>query len=192
MCRSGKNGKNLSRQITEQLSISLRYTKCDLILVIDDLDCCPSEERQILFCEAIKKVPGTEIIPLVIAFAAPEIESWLIADWDNTVAKDIDFRGSANAMKHWLSHEKKVPFPKTETFGEYDPEKNACMEKLSCLIIESSLQHEDKTRYSKGAHTPRLLQELRPGIVAKKCPLFRKFFLELSHHVRNINATVPN
>jgi len=38
-----------------------------------------------------------------IGFAAPELEAWIIADWDNTIAKLRDFRQSHLAMQWWLS-----------------------------------------------------------------------------------------
>lgn len=175
----GKTGKDLARQITRELDAALRGGRCDLILVIDDLDCFCREERHKLLLEAISKIPDAAAISRVIAFAAPEIESWIIADWDNTVAKHIDFRGCAKAMQHWLSKEKKVVFADPESFGEYDPERKTCKEKLSDQIIEASLEHGARNSYSKGTHTPHFLREIEPTVVARKCPLFKLFYNEM-------------
>lgn len=114
-----------------------------------------------------------------IAFASPELEAWLIADWDNTLARDVDFRQSHAGMRHWLSHEKNVSFNAPETFSFYVPSKDACSEKLSEAIIEASLEKTDN-RYSKALHTPRLLQNLDPDVVSKKCLLFKKMYVYLS------------
>ena len=175
----GKTGCDLSRQIAKELDVALRFGGCELILVVDDLDCCCKEERRNLFLETINKIPGAASIPQVIALAAPEIESWIIADWDNTVAKHVDFRSCGKAMKHWLIKEKKIPFAAPESFGEYDPKTKSCTKKLSDLIIEASVEYGNGYCYSKGTHTPRLLQEINPKTVAKKCPLFKSFFLEV-------------
>ena len=174
----GKTGKDLSIQVTKQLTDALKFGTCDLILVLDDLDCCCLEERRELFLKSIEKVAGAEKMPQVIAFAAPEVESWLIADWNNTIAKDVDLRRDEGSMKYFLSHVKKVPFNKPESFGDFDADKKSCKQKLSSLLIEASLKHEN-VRYSKGIHTPRLLQKIEPGTVAKKCPIFRQFMDEI-------------
>jgi hypothetical protein len=187
----GKTGKDLATQITEELTASLKFGTCDVIFVLDDLDCCDAETQRQLFSKAIEKVAGSEKIPQVIALAAPEVESWLIADWNNTIAKDVDLRGVEKAMKYFLSREKKVPFSAPESFGEYDAGKKACRAKLSSLIIEAAEKHEN-VRYSKGIHTPRLLEELDATVVAKKCPLFKTFMAEFAAVVRATTAARPS
>ena len=54
----------------------------EFILVMDDLDCNDATKREKLFLDAIDSIPGTEDVVKQVGFAAPEIESWLIADWD--------------------------------------------------------------------------------------------------------------
>ncbi len=176
----GKTGKSLARQITRELDAALRGgNKCDLILVVDDLDCCCPEERYKLLQESVSKIPEAIAIQCIIAFAAPEIESWIIADWDNTVAKHIDFRNCAKAMQHWLSKERGVLFADPESFGEYDTQLKSCSEKLSDQIIEASLEHGARNCYSKGTHTPLLLREIDPATVAIKCRWFRNLYNEM-------------
>lgn len=171
----GKTGNSLAKQISYQLEIALRNEQSDAILILDDLDCCDAANREQLLMNAVDVVAGSTNIPRIIAFAAPELEAWLIADWENTVARDVDFRSNHRLMQYWLS-QKSVPFSSPESFGVFDPTKNACGEKLSDLIIESSLQHSDGAIYSKKIHTPRLLQNLDPSIVSGKCPKFNSFF----------------
>ncbi len=176
----GKTGKSLADQISWQLNNSLRDNeKCDLILVIDDLDCRDVEQQNQLFLKAINIVKEASEIKQIIAFAAPELESWIVADWQNTFAKHIDFRGFHQGMRHWLST-KNFPFDAPESFSEYDSDKDSCKEKLSELIIEAVSEKAQK-RYSKASHTPFLLQQVNPENVVEKCPLFRELYLTFNN-----------
>lgn len=105
---------------------------------------------------------------------SPELEAWIIADWDHSLAKHPDFRGRHGGMRHWLSTVKRIPFDCPETFGKYDQSRDTCDQKLSDAIIEAS--GCEKPRYSKAEHTPLLLQEIIPQNVKNKCPLFSRFF----------------
>lgn len=108
------------------------------------------------------------------------MEAWIISDWENTIAKHIDFRQNQQAMQHWLI-ENKVSFDTPETFSFYNETKNSCHDKLSELLIESSRQ-KNQTVYSKSQHTPFLLYDsLNPEVVARKCPIFKDFFTQLQN-----------
>lgn len=174
----GRTGNSLAEQIKAELVIALKSGFSDLILVMDDLDCNDAKAREKLFFDAIDSIPGTADIVKQVGFAAPEIESWLIADWDNTFANDIDFRSRHENMRWWLST-RSVPFNNPESFSKIDPERNTCEEKLSELIIEASQRDEGKERFSKGTHTPRMLINVKPDIVCGKCPHFRDFYFQL-------------
>jgi len=174
----GRTGKSLVEQIKFELVIALKSGFSNLILVMDDLDCNDQKMREKLFLDAIKTIPGTKDMVKQVGFAAPEIESWLIADWDNTFANDIDFRSRHENMRWWLS-KKKVPFDHPESFSKLAPERNTCEEKLSELIMEASQRYEGEGRFSKGTHTPRMLMNVNPDIVCGKCPHFRDFYLQL-------------
>jgi len=171
----GKTGKSLIAEIKDRLKDSLSAgDQCDKILVIDDLDCRDESVWRGKFINAVASVKEFENIDRFIGFAAPELEAWIIADWDHSVAKNSDFRGRHNSMRHWLSTVKKIPFDCPETFGSYDKARDTCDQKLSDAIIEAS--KDEKPRYSKAEHTPVLLQEIVPQIVKDKCPLFSQFF----------------
>lgn len=175
----GRTGNSLAEQIKSELAISLISGLSDLILVIDDLDCHDPKIRAKLFLDTIDSIPGTEEIAKQVGFAAPEIESWLIADWENTFANDIDFRGRHEGMRWWLST-KDVPFDDPESFSELNPATNTCNEKLSELIIEATQRDEDKIRFSKGEHTPRFLMNVDPDNICGKCPHFRDLYIQLT------------
>jgi len=174
----GRTGKSLAEQIKSELIIALKSGFSDLILVMDDLDCNDANTREKLFLDAIDNIPGTADIVKQVGFAAPEIESWLIADWDNTFANDIDFRNRHANMRWWLST-KSVSFNNPESFSNLDPGRNSCEEKLSELIMEASQRHEGEKQFSKGTHTSRMLMNVNPDIVCGKCPHFRAFYFQL-------------
>jgi hypothetical protein len=187
----GKTGKSLIEQIKEELPLALKLepNKCDLILVFDDLDCRDSQkEKDEKILPEISKIPECADIKKFVGFAAPEIEAWIIADWNNSIAKHPDFRGRHERMRWWLSKEKKVPFDNPESFSEYDSQRGCCREKLSQALIDSSVQDEvdrDKARFSKGYHTPSLLMAIDPNEVQKKCPLFRELYNYLNKFCRS-------
>ena len=159
--------------------------KPDLILVMDDLDCGDLNHQRQQFLNCIANIDKTENIDRYIAFAVPEIESWIIADWDHTLAKAEKFKARHQRMRHWLSTQKKVPFDQPESFGEYDPNKKSCKEKLSNLLIEASSQEiEDQGKeYKKSEDSPELLLRIEKEILVQKCPIFRDFY----HFVQRLN-----
>jgi len=177
----GLTGKGLVAQLTRILQAALSTDdRCDLLLVIDDLDCHAPSERRAKLNEAIDGMTKARTIERVIGFAAPEVEAWLIADWEQTIAQDADFRGCHAAMRRWMSTEKQVRFSTPEIFSEYDPNKDACAEKLSDILIEAAEHHCTRSAYSKAIHTPRLLEQLSAQVVSRKCPLFREIDNRLS------------
>ena len=186
----GVTGESLANAIEIHLDTALNKAKSennrrpkfpDLILVIDDLDCCSLKTKNQKLDESIEKVlekKNIKNIQRYIAFAAPEIESWIIADWDHTLAKAEKFKAKHQRMRHWLSTQKKVPFDQPESFGEYDHNKKSCKEKLSNLLIEASSQEiEDQGKeYKKSEDSPELLLRIEKEILVQKCPMFRDFY----------------
>lgn len=177
----GRTGKGLANQLKSFLSSALRTgEKCDLVLVLDDLDCHDPDAQRELFRKAIDSVNGATDLQSYVGFASPEVEAWIIADWGNTIAKDADFRGSQQKVRHWLSTRGAVPFERPEEFSSLDPKGDSCLEKLSDTIVKSSLQCAARARFSKGIHTPRFLKQISPEVVSGKCPLFRELHNHLS------------
>lgn len=177
----GLTGSSFTKQIGIILQNAFtRGHSCDLLLIIDDLDCHAMLERQEHFQAAIDEISDADNIERLICFASPEIEAWIIADWQNTLAADADFRQYHASMRHWLSTQANVSFENPEDFSEYAPSKNACTEKLSNVLIAASKLHPDCTTYSKSLHTPRFVKGISPDTVSQKCPLFRILHTNLS------------
>ncbi len=180
----GSTGRALADEIRQRLPKALRFSDetCDLILVIDDLDCRDPDTQRRMFLEAIESaiksviesVPAATGIPGFVGFAAPELEAWIIADWDNAIAKDPDFRSRHQAMKHWLATRKQIDFDTPENFSNLSPERDTCEDKLSEAIIEATQQEGSSDKwYRKGFHSPEMLKDVNPETVASKCPQFR-------------------
>ncbi len=182
----GATGKSLIAQINKILPLALQQSdKCDLILVFDDLDCRDSIKQKEKISEVLSKITATHKINQFIGFAAPELESWIIADWNNSIARHPSFRGRHEQMRWWLSTEKNIPFDNPESFSEYDSQKDCCQQKLSDALIESSVLSEfdsSVTRLSKALHTPELLLATNPEEIQRKCPLFRELYNYLNDY----------
>ena len=184
----GVTGKSLIQSIQQYLPVAFlnEKHKPNLILVIDDLDCGDLNHQRQQFLDCITNIDKTENIERYIAFAAPEIESWIIADWDHTLAKAEKFKAKHQRMRHWLSTQKKVPFDQPESFGEYDHNKKSCKDKLSNLLIEASSQEiEDQGKeYKKSEDSPELLLRIEKEILVQKCPIFGDFH----HFMQRLNT----
>jgi len=180
----GKTGKSLIVEIKNRLEDSLSAgDRCDKILIIDDLDCREESVWREKFIHAADSVKDSAPIEKFVGFAKPELEAWIIADWNNSLAKHPDFQGRHEGMRHWLSTEKHIPFDCPENFGIYDKSRDTCDQKLSDAIIEAS--EREKPRYSKAQHTPILLQQTDPQIVKSKCPLFSQLFDFITTNCKN-------
>ncbi len=190
----GLTGKSLLKEIEERLNHKFRLNDpmCDLILIFDDLDYPPqgindpndlcqqkTQEFVDLLNQVWKNNPNIPPVNHIIGFAKPELESWVIADWEQTLAKAPEFRGRCKAMQHWLVTDRQLSFSNPEDFG-LDPEfPHSYHQKLSNAIIQASEQ-EEGMRYSKQTHTARFISQLDSAITQQKCPEFRKFFVGLT------------
>ncbi len=183
----GLTGKGFVKDFSKRLKNSfIESEKCNIILVIDDLNCKDCSEQTARYLKTIDSVEEAKDIKKHIGFAAPEIESWIIADWNRSIALHPDFRNRHTAMRHWLSKEKNIAFDAPESFGNYDASRDTCDEKMSKALQESTeISIEDKSRYSKAIHTPYLLSKIDPVEVSKKCPLFKELFVFLKQNSNN-------
>lgn len=191
-----------------------KNTLCDAILVIDDLDCrrwensvCNninspgfhqlrhSYHQQIYqslssareqLDEGIKhRLEDVGFKPkIIIGFASPEIEAWIIADWGNCQHRDFP-QHQWIRMRKWLRDEAEVDFRNPEPYGGFNAETGVCHMKLSEKIVEASTQAqwpqqlEPLCRYNKARHSSELLEILSSQRVQRKCPIFRAMYQSL-------------
>jgi len=179
----GQSGGDLAMQISYFLVHSNPRDECDAILIIDDLDCQDRDERYEMFQSAVEEVEAFAEKDRVIGFAKPEIEAWLVADWESTFAKYEDWRAHQVRIRRELSRAYQEltedgDIDNPENFSHYDEGKNACHDKLSDVIIRIILDEAD-IHYSKATHSSLLLRDTRSEIVAARCPVFRDLYRQL-------------
>lgn len=221
--RPGASGGVLVNRLKELLPDFVgQIQRHDIILVVDDLDCYDqvrvgnvdgTEHRRNALQNQIRAIVTQG--HLVIGFAKPEMEAWVVADWHNVMRSSANFSRCYHQMQRYLKEVHHIPFDAPETFGKYDKQKDTCTEKLSLLIVQCTMlpYSDDPTKdtnriveqrvwpftgnvskpflaYDKALHTPMFLEKMNIKTVREKCPMFNRFFAELSRTVDL--ATVGN
>jgi hypothetical protein len=191
----GHTGSGLSEQIGYFLPYNLRDSVGELILVIDDLDCQNAEARRQQFAAAIRRglaqageQPAADRHALAhiaweIGLAAPEIEAWLVADWQHTFAADRELRQHEVELRRELRRRYETSRPggdieRPESFSELDPLRGACREKLS-EVIQGLVRNLYGLDYSKAEHSGRMLKQARAEKINAGCAEFRSIYRRL-------------
>ena len=203
----GATGNNLITQIHTRLDYGIQYDpKPDLILVFDDLDCHNLDHKKRVLQETVTSCLerlGTIAIPVVVGFAAPELEAWAIADWDQVVKNDVDLKRHSFEIKDCLkTHQVDFDFPENfSVYFEHDNpqkdyrlpsdtlQKGSCQKKLSEILQNCVIKHTD-THYSKDTHTSELVKKLDYNKLMNTCPIFKQLYLELQQHIRAVSDQV--
>lgn len=176
---SGNTGRSFTKEIRDDL---LRYWdgSAQAILVLDDADIEDPTSRiaaiEAAVTEALAAKGSAPAVPapeISIALAVPELEIWLLADWENTFK--MAFGNCHSAVRHTLSTEWGVDFSHPENFRVIDADGQ--YRKISVIIQEViRLKCETNPKYSKATDTPRLLLQSNPAAISRKCPYFRRFW----------------
>ena len=199
----GATGNSLLKQIQARLVDGIKYDpQPDLILVFDDLDCHNLTHKKRILQEAIENYLtslGTIAIPVVVGFAAPELEAWIIADWDKSVQNNIELKRYSFEIKSCLkTYEVNFDFPENfSIYFEHDNpqedytlpsntlQKGSCREKLSKILQDCVTKHTSM-HYSKDTHTSDLVKKLDHIKLMDKCPIFKELYLDLKQHIESI------
>ncbi|MGC9525032.1 MAG: hypothetical protein ACP5D7_05775 [Limnospira sp.] len=192
-----------------------KNTLCDAILVIDDLDCrrwdgeiCHlvnstgfvniknhyinsvkdsiENAKRKLNRNLITRLNEAKFDPqIIVGFASPEIESWIVADWGNLKHRDFP-KYRWRKMRDWLIDEARIDFDDPEIYGDFNEDTGVCQFKISEQIVEASIQatrrEDDEIQYqpyTKGRHSSELLEMVTMEKVAEKCPIFREMYRSL-------------
>jgi hypothetical protein len=110
-----------------------------------------------------------------VPLAVPEIEVWLIADWNNTLAKE---RGCNRVLMRKMLEVQQIDFEQPEQFDCYCG--TAMYRKISFVLQDAHNMHCGNTRYSKDTDTRRLLRQVDPKVLVERCPHFKRFWVELN------------
>jgi len=191
----GHTGQGLGEQIEYFLPYSLRDGVCELILVIDDLDCHDPQACRQAFNEAIQNgleaarsllhidPSALEHLAWEVGLAAPEVEAWLIADWSQTFGADPELQQHEVALRRELRRRFQEASPagaieRPESFSQYDRQRDACREKLS-ETIQTLVWSLYGIRYSKAVHSGRMLKQARAEQINLCCSEFRGIYHRL-------------
>ncbi len=184
---AGNTGKSLLEEIKDDLK---RYWPvngpADLILVLDDSDCDPEPDTrlgafELMVREGLMDAGCTleNHPPIIPALAIPELETWLLGDWEQTFARE--FPACQKSLQQVLSR-KGVKTAAPESFNcRPSPEVYI---KLSEDVLLPALEECCLVRFSKATDTPKLLLRIRPEEVKKRCPYFRKWWVLLENYCR--------
>ncbi|MRG94243.1 hypothetical protein [Polyangium spumosum] len=185
---SGVTGRTLERTMRERLEKYYRGADCkfDAIVLIDDADCrfrddahrkSWLEERE----QEVRESTARPELPFVALLASPEVESWLLADWEEGFGQEYDSIqvNFCRALEQELLGER--PWVRVEAFGgPFDPQKGSCTRKLSTeiqkvlerLAMEKGEAADRRTyTYSKRENGPDMLRRIRPDKAAETCRL---------------------
>lgn len=175
----GKTADSLVAQIKYFLPISLRDGICDTLLVVDDLDCHLLSEYQKKFSTAIDGIlPNDRLkISTIMTFPSPELEAWLIADWENSFQKEfpvhhVQLRRNLREKYKQSRPDGLGDIDAPESFSYFAKDRNTCEQKLSEVIV--NLAYDIVGDYSKDEHSGRMLQNINAITVCQKCPSARK------------------
>lgn len=186
----GVTGNGLLDRMEARLTKYYRGPSCgfDVIVLIDDADCRFLDHHafESWRSEVEEKIrdwtdrPQLVFLPML---ASPEIETWLLADWDEGFGRE--YAPIQVSFRRALGHPDVLgpgPWLDVETFGApYDPSKGSCTRKLSdevnkvlgrlAQVAGPNVDPKAYT-YSKRENGPDMLRRVRPEEVAKLCRLF--------------------
>lgn len=198
----GMTGPRLVAEMLSQLAKYRRGTACnlDFVLLIDDGDCRFADQAdqdlalKNWLAELTQKVKAVTEQPDLVFFALlawPEVETWLVADWENGFGKQYPaIRESLHThIKSCVLHP--LTWYQIEEFGGrlvngscqckfsarlqaafFDKTGCSCTPKLVDVIAHQS--SGSSLHYSKQVHGGSMLSRIKPEVVARGCPRFRE------------------
>lgn len=177
---SGLSGEGLLRELTSTVQMEIEYgnTFPDMLIVSDDTDCrivYDQNEKKYVYNSNYYRQRVQELsalikqyrpqTKLVFMLAAPEIETWFLADCDNTFCREYSGVTLQTVNQRCGGI---LPIKELENFS-HTYMNDACQDKLSedCLQQVPGLE-----RYSKRLQGQFFLERLDPG----KLRVLRYFF----------------
>ncbi len=170
----GATGRDLANKIKKRLRY-IDKNDYSFFLVIDDTDCTDPDKKNVLFENIFKKFGykyGTHWLGL---WALPEIETWFLADPENTFQKHPDLK---NKYVCFIQEIRKIyEFENPEDFNFILRNTEKCKRKLSEIIQDCYKYCE--IEYRKGKHSADLLSWVNPHKIADRCKYFRMYYYQI-------------
>jgi len=177
---SGITGSDLTEMMYDRLSKYYKHSDFDGFLLIDDLDCRYHSNLAAgidLFIEThsdnVQKILEKQVAFYVL-FASPEVESWLLADWNNSFAKQYP-QSVAYKVQERLKKDiiKEYWDNNLELYGGAFV-NGGCESKISSEIQDTfslvGLDEQERVySYSKRNEGVDMLRRIEPMQVGRKC-----------------------
>lgn len=181
---TGFTGLRLTKMMLERLRKHPESAReLHAVVLIDDADCRFCEDGALLAWELqlerdVQEATSRPDIPFIALLASPEVEVWLLADWER------GFGGHYPTLQHALGVHLaqsdilgRRPWTQVETYGcPYDHARGSCTNKLSevidrllCAIKSPPPAPPEARVYSKRTDGPDMLRQVRPDVVAQTC-----------------------
>lgn len=200
---SGLTGDALLEKVYELLkqdSVKSEVNNCAAVIIEDDLDGHQTDNNaQSQIADTVHGLLGNNNIPVIILYAAPEIEAWFLADWNNSFEKVYEVVDGVDVNVCKLFIHDLNTYIKSNVFDfdaanpeDYDVNSGGKYHKLSDDLIAAFdkvyevVANSDAPQgykeqiaasrgfyYSKKEHGVRMLRNIDPVNVENKC---RKHF----------------
>lgn len=198
---AGRTGQALVEEMLKRLEQHFRGTACslDLVLLIDDADCRFADaadpagaqhEWEARLSERVRIVTAKPDLGFHALLAWPEIEAWLITDWEHGFG--AQYRGVAPPLRQHVASCILAPlsWAQVESYGG-GLKDGSCQHKLShhlqetfidagnCRCRPAFIEHVKRNSpsmplsYSKRLDGAAMLQRIEPARVAQECSGFR-------------------
>lgn len=206
----GLTGQRLVAEMISRLEKYKRGPACDLdfVMLVDDGDCRFAEAKdpesaQREWVQArtheVRQATEKPDLGFLALLAWPEIETWLLADWENGFGKE--YRTISEPLRNHIKDcvLRPLPWHKIEEFGGRLV-NGSCQHKLSArlqaafvdqtscictprlLDIISQQPSSPLLHFSKQVHGGAMLSRIKPEGVARLCPRFRAVHQALSKY----------
>ncbi len=186
----GRDGKVTGEHLVKRMLERLEHDKgsFDVILLVDDADCrfdsmdayhAWAAETQRKVCRAL----GADVT-FIALLAAPEVESWFVADWENSFRRM--YREQFDHLRRALNKKNRdCGHQSIEDFG-YPRDNAACALKLSDFIRDALNSAPAPAYYDKRTKGVQMLQTIEPQNVNNKCDrYFRAAYTALQAQAQN-------
>lgn len=204
---SGTTGQQLVERMLQCLQRHHcgRACQLDFVLLIDDADCrfantvdarAAWTDWETLLTRQVRECTERPTLGFYVLLASPEIETWLMADWENGFGRAFPDIASSLRQHFATCVLSPLSWDRLEGYGGRLL-GGSCEHKLSRRIAESfdistdcqcrpplreRIQRYPGDRpisYSKRIDGPAMLKHIDPSVVARRCPSFRVVYERL-------------
>jgi len=192
---TGRTGLDLENFMIEEIDMHpIIVLECPAILLEDDLDRRDAfvdqneylTEQHKRLSDKIKNIVHGVSAELICLYAAPEIETWLIEDWENSFGNAKLFNQQiATQLRPLINKMKDECGGSFEHYSHYRDNKFSdwLIDNIQSLSEKYRIENHEMASYSKSKHGSRFLGEIDPVKIEPKC---RVYFSKAYHAIQRI------